>query len=155
MTPPWGAHKQLGTHRAGNQPRRSGWVGWPGGHSHSSPHIAALYWLLPGYTPLRLRSRSPSPPPPPHPTPTPPPQLHIYAPERGNADFGVVRAIARDSTDASINGTVPTYLDSDGCVSQDVTGRSGGATPSGQSCRPANTSLFQDEGDSPNWHLIA
>jgi hypothetical protein len=38
-------------------------------------------------------------------------------PERNHSSYGVVRAILRDGNDFRINGTLPFFLDSDGCVS--------------------------------------
>lgn len=44
-------------------------------------------------------------------------QIQLYAPQRDHPNYGVLRAIVRDRTDGSVNGSMPFYLDSDGCVS--------------------------------------
>lgn len=45
------------------------------------------------------------------------PQVALYLPERDHPDYGVARAMLRDSTDVRTNGSEPFYLDSDGCIS--------------------------------------
>ena len=65
-------------------------------------------------------------------------------PERGHPDYGVLRAIVRDSTDAANNGTASLFLDSDGCVSSphchggaaDQASATGGAAPA--PCLPSS-----------------
>lgn len=44
-------------------------------------------------------------------------QVHLYVPQQGHDSFGVVRAIVQDSNDAGSEGSLPFFLDSDGCVS--------------------------------------
>lgn len=43
--------------------------------------------------------------------------MAIFVPERGHPDAGMARAIVRDSTDVITNGSLPFFLDSNGCVS--------------------------------------
>lgn len=44
-------------------------------------------------------------------------QVAIFLPEQGHPDTGMVRAIVRDATDVRTNGSLPFFLDSNGCVS--------------------------------------
>ncbi|KAL4430893.1 hypothetical protein ABPG75_006149 [Micractinium tetrahymenae] len=69
-----------------------------------------------------------------------PNEIALYVPEQNHPAFGVVRAIVRDSTDATTNGTdIPMYLDSNGCVADPLC------------AAPTNRSLFSPEG---SWHLL-
>ncbi|KAI3433616.1 hypothetical protein D9Q98_003425 [Chlorella vulgaris] len=66
----------------------------------------------------------------------------LYLPERDHPDYGVARAMLRDSTDVRTNGSEPFYLDSDGCISTVRT------------CNPAgvrNDSLSVTDGQ---WHML-
>lgn len=49
--------------------------------------------------------------------PSPQRQVSLFLPERGHPDAGTARALVRDSTDARTNGSLPLFLDTNGCVS--------------------------------------
>eukprot|EP00887_Chlorella_sp_A99_P005410 scaffold1.g5410.t1 len=85
-------------------------------------------------------------------SPLPRPLPAVARAARCRPRFGVVRAIAMGSDDPAPSGSTPTYLDSDGCVSQETVA---GGRAGTQWCTPANYTLFRDEGDAANWHLIA
>ncbi|GAB4817823.1 hypothetical protein N2152v2_004869 [Parachlorella kessleri] len=70
-------------------------------------------------------------------------QVQVFAPERNHDSYGVVRVILRDSNDRGNNGTMPFFLDSDGCVSN-------------PGCPGAvrNISMFADNGTTTDWHLV-
>ncbi|PRW58639.1 hypothetical protein C2E21_2984 [Chlorella sorokiniana] len=46
-----------------------------------------------------------------------PNEVAVFLPEKGHPDSGMVRAIVRDSQDVRTNGSLPFFLDSNGCVS--------------------------------------